>query len=44
MEATTLHMAASGGHNKIVKFLLENGANAEDENAVSVQLICFFDY
>ncbi|VDM95657.1 unnamed protein product, partial [Thelazia callipaeda] len=33
MEATTLHMAASGGHDKIVKILLDNGANAEDENA-----------
>ncbi|CAG9537301.1 unnamed protein product [Cercopithifilaria johnstoni] len=33
MEATTLHMAATGGHSKIVKILLENGANAEDENA-----------
>lgn len=28
-------MAATGGHSKIVKILLENGANAEDENAVS---------
>jgi ankyrin repeat protein len=35
MEATTLHMAAAGGHAKIVKILLENGANPEDENAVS---------
>uniref|UniRef100_A0A183EZ86 ANK_REP_REGION domain-containing protein n=1 Tax=Gongylonema pulchrum TaxID=637853 RepID=A0A183EZ86_9BILA len=34
MEATTLHMAAAGGHEKIVKILLENGADAEDENAV----------
>ncbi|EJD74415.1 hypothetical protein LOAG_18270 [Loa loa] len=33
MEATALHMAAAGGHDKIVKFLLENGANAENENA-----------
>uniref|UniRef100_A0A915DMQ0 Uncharacterized protein n=1 Tax=Ditylenchus dipsaci TaxID=166011 RepID=A0A915DMQ0_9BILA len=33
MEATTLHMAAAGGHAKIVKILLENGANPEDENA-----------
>lgn len=33
MEATTLHMAAGGGHAKIVKILLENGANPEDENA-----------
>ncbi|KHN87874.1 Ankyrin-3, partial [Toxocara canis] len=33
MEATTLHMAAAGGHDKIVKILLDNGANAEDENA-----------
>uniref|UniRef100_A0A158PNG3 ANK_REP_REGION domain-containing protein n=1 Tax=Anisakis simplex TaxID=6269 RepID=A0A158PNG3_ANISI len=33
MEATALHMAATGGHEKIVKILLENGANAEDENA-----------
>ncbi|VDK70526.1 unnamed protein product, partial [Litomosoides sigmodontis] len=31
-EATALHMAATGGHSKIVKILLENGANAEDEN------------
>ncbi|KAK5981003.1 putative Ion channel nompc, partial [Trichostrongylus colubriformis] len=31
--ATTLHMAAAGGHANIVKILLENGANAEDENA-----------
>lgn len=36
MEATALHMAAAGGHSKIVKILLENGADAEDENAVSV--------
>lgn len=35
MEATALHMAAAGGHSKIVKILLENGANAENENAVS---------
>lgn len=34
MEATTLHMAAGGGHAKIVKILLENGAKPEDENAV----------
>lgn len=34
MEATTLHMAAAGGHEKIVKILLDNGANGEDENAV----------
>ncbi|PAV85627.1 hypothetical protein WR25_08242 isoform C [Diploscapter pachys] len=33
MEATTLHMAAAGGHANIVKILLENGANPEDENA-----------
>ncbi|KAF8366758.1 trp-4, partial [Pristionchus pacificus] len=33
MEATTLHMAAAGGHEKIVKILLENGANSTDENA-----------
>ncbi|KJH52965.1 ankyrin repeat protein [Dictyocaulus viviparus] len=33
LEATTLHMAAAGGHANIVKILLENGANAEDENA-----------
>ena len=33
MEATTLHMAAAGGHKNIVKILLENGANPEDENA-----------
>ncbi|CAJ0580832.1 unnamed protein product, partial [Mesorhabditis spiculigera] len=33
MEATTLHMAAAGGHANIVKILLENGASAEDENA-----------
>ncbi|TKR72642.1 hypothetical protein L596_020059 [Steinernema carpocapsae] len=33
MEATTLHMASAGGHQNIVKILLENGANAEDENA-----------
>ena len=35
LEATTLHMAAAGGHANIVKILLENGANAEDENSVS---------
>lgn len=35
MEATTLHMAAGGGHAKIVKILLENGAKPEDENAVN---------
>lgn len=29
-------MAAAGGHAKIVKILLENGANPEDENAVCV--------
>lgn len=29
-------MAAAGGHAKIVKILLENGANAEDENAVII--------
>ena len=34
-QATTLHMAAAGGHANIVKILLENGANAEDENAVN---------
>uniref|UniRef100_A0A1I7TBT6 ANK_REP_REGION domain-containing protein n=1 Tax=Caenorhabditis tropicalis TaxID=1561998 RepID=A0A1I7TBT6_9PELO len=34
LEATTLHMAAAGGHANIVKILLENGANAEDENSV----------
>uniref|UniRef100_W6NCU1 Ankyrin domain containing protein n=1 Tax=Haemonchus contortus TaxID=6289 RepID=W6NCU1_HAECO len=33
LEATTLHMAAAGGHANIVKILLENGASAEDENA-----------
>lgn len=33
LEATTLHMAASGGHSRIVKILLENGASPEDENA-----------
>ncbi|CAD5209581.1 unnamed protein product [Bursaphelenchus xylophilus] len=33
MEATTLHMAAGGGHAKIVKILIENGANPEDENS-----------
>lgn len=42
MEATTLHMAAAGGHDKIVKILLENGANAEDENAVSEFFFVFF--
>lgn len=35
MESTTLHMAAAGGHSKIVKVLLENGANPENENAVN---------
>lgn len=35
MEATTLHMASAGGHARIVKILLENGASPEDENAVS---------
>lgn len=34
MGATTLQMASAGGHAKIVKILLENGANPEDENAV----------
>lgn len=29
-------MAAAGGHANIVKILLENGANAEDENAVCI--------
>lgn len=41
MEATTLHMAAAGGHDKIVKILLDNGANAEDENAVCFLSIFF---
>jgi hypothetical protein len=30
-------MAAAGGHKNIVKILIENGANAEDENAVSTR-------
>uniref|UniRef100_A0A0K0F903 ANK_REP_REGION domain-containing protein n=1 Tax=Strongyloides venezuelensis TaxID=75913 RepID=A0A0K0F903_STRVS len=33
MEATALHMASAGGHTAIVKVLLKNGANSEDENA-----------
>lgn len=41
LEATTLHMAAAGGHANIVKILLENGANAEDENAVGRPLLDF---
>lgn len=40
LEATTLHMAASGGHAKIVKILLENGANPEDENANGMTPLC----
>ncbi|KAI1722541.1 ankyrin repeats (3 copies) domain-containing protein [Ditylenchus destructor] len=39
MEATTLHMAAAGGHAKVVKILLENGANAEDENAFGMSAL-----
>ena len=35
MEETALHMAAVGGHAKICKILLENGANPEEENSVS---------
>lgn len=31
-------MAAGGGHSKIVKILLENGANPEDENAVQISI------
>lgn len=31
-------MAAGGGHAKIVKILLENGANPEDENAVGLSI------
>lgn len=41
LEATTLHMAAGGGHAKIVKILLENGANPEDENAVRTLTLCY---
>lgn len=47
MESTTLHMAAAGGHTKIVKVLLENGANPENENSVFfliVKLVFFFDF
>ncbi|VDD86933.1 unnamed protein product [Enterobius vermicularis] len=33
LEETALHMAAVGGHAKICKILLENGANPEEENS-----------
>ena len=35
-DSTTLHLAAAGGHREVVKVLLEAGASATDENAVSV--------
>lgn len=33
--STALHLAAGGGHVEVVKALLEAGASATDENAVS---------
>uniref|UniRef100_A0A1I8AYC2 ANK_REP_REGION domain-containing protein n=1 Tax=Meloidogyne hapla TaxID=6305 RepID=A0A1I8AYC2_MELHA len=40
LEATTLHMASSGGHSRIVKILLENGASPDDENANGMTPLC----
>ena len=37
-DSTTLHLAAAGGHAPVVKYLLEAGASATDENAVSAFL------
>ena len=34
-DSTTLHLAAAGGHAVVIKYLLEAGASATDENAVS---------
>ena len=40
-ESSTLHLAAEGGHSHVVKLLLEAGAQAQDENAVSVLFNAF---
>lgn len=37
-DSTTLHLAAAGGHADVVKFLLEAGSSATDEDAVSSQI------
>lgn len=34
-DSTALHLAAAGGHKEVVLVLLEAGASAIDENAVS---------
>lgn len=34
-DSTPLHLAAEGGHAKLVKFLIENGASPKAENGVS---------
>ena len=38
-DSTTLHLAAAGGHKEVVKTLLEAGACATDENAVSYNAV-----
>lgn len=34
-DATPLHLAAEGGHDQVIKMLMENGASALDENKVN---------
>ena len=34
-DSTALHLAAAGGHKDVVSVLINNGASATEENAVS---------
>ena len=38
-DSTSLHLAASGGHPELVKFLLDAGSSATDENAEGLKLL-----
>jgi len=37
--STSLHLAAEGGHHHVVSVLLASGADALEENAVSIQFL-----
>lgn len=41
---TALHLAAAGGHHEVVKFLLNEGADADIQDDVSSIIFCIISY